>query len=241
MIDYDAWLLAFALAFTIIAILIVSIIYVNERLYKASPDRYVSRFLARTAAAIIDITLLRLLIEFLLIAANPSYESIILILFSAIPVNPLYIPFTIVATCLSSYLAFYIPLFGGTILFPTSFLVAIISFLYFFLCNAFLGGKTIGRYIARVKSIHKSKIRILSIEEACIISVGKTFLLLDLFLGFMAAICFTDKPELRQFRLSQRIAGAVTMSISFDPNSHEGISDPFLDDDSTKSDGWTFI
>jgi len=238
LIDYDALLLAIALLYAIIAIVIVIIIYINKILYKTSSDRYVSGLLVRIGAAIIDITILRLIIEVLLIIANPTQGSPILFLFVYFPLNPIYFPFMIIGTCLSSYLFFYIPLFGGSFFSLPSLLIAIISFLYFFVCDAFLGGRTIGRFIMRVKSIHESKTRVLHVEEACITAVGKTFLLLDLSLGFMVAICYSKNPGLRQIRLSQRVAGAVTMSTSFDPQSAEEISDPFLKDDSTGGELW---
>jgi hypothetical protein len=239
--DPNAFLIAIALSFAIIAFLIVLVIYISERLYKTKADPYVSSLPARVISAIVDIVILVLLIELLLTAANPSYNSIILFHFDSFFVNPSLNILMIVGICLSSYLFFYIPLFGASIFSITSLLITIFSFLYFFVCEAFLGGRTIGRFIFRVKTLHESKSRSIFAKEALILAIGKTFLLLDLAFGFMGAICYTHNSRLRQIRLSQRVAGTITVSTSFDFESiEEDDSDSFLNEDGKKWEGWDF-
>lgn len=227
--DPNAFLFAIALAFAIFALFIVVIVYSTETLFKERAAPYVSNFIPRFGAVIIDITIMRHIVELLLIIANPSYTSFLYFFYAYLYLNPIFFPFMVVGTCLSTYLFFYIPIFGGTIFTLTSILIAIVGFLYFFIFEAFLGGRTIGRFIFRLKTVHESRTRTLRFEEACINTIGKTFLFLDLVFGFIMAIISGHDPSIRQVRFSQRVSGAVTMKTSFDPQSAMNISDPFSD------------
>ena len=235
--DPNAFLFAIAIMFAGMALLAVLIIYVSGNVFKEKPDAYVASIPFRIGAMIVDITILRLIIEFLFVIVNPFYESPFAILFFAFGYNPIFSIIALIGSCLSHYLFFYLPI-GLNYFFSVSLIVAIFGFMYFFICDAFLEGRTLGRFILRLKTRHERKIRTLSAGEAAVNALGKTFLFLDIMLGFLASICISRKPELRQIRLSQKAAGAVTMYSSFDPPSYEEDSDPFLGDENKDGELW---
>ncbi|MGY5879481.1 MAG: hypothetical protein RTV31_04475 [Candidatus Thorarchaeota archaeon] len=119
----------------------------------------------------------------------------------------------------------------------TSVLVAIGGFLYFFVFDTFLEGKTIGRFLLRLKTVHRSKKRTLSPGEASVNAIGKTFLLLDLFLGTLVSLADSNNRGIRQLRLSQKFARAVTMNIHYDM-SEEDNSQSFLREERDSGDLW---
>jgi len=235
--DPDAFLIGFAIVVAGAALLVVFIVLASDKFSKSEAPPYVSQWPARVGAMIVDITIISLLVELLVTTANPSYDSLILSLFIVFLFNPLAITLFIVAFCLSSFLFFYMSFFSVTGYSLASILMAIISFLYFFIFEAFFEGKTVGRFIFRLKTLHESKIRSLRVDEAGINAIGKTFLLIDLLIGFLV---INGQSRLRQIRLSQRAAGAITVSISFEPQLLEDKSGSILEDESTKSDGWDF-
>lgn len=232
-IDSDALLIGFAVFFGGIALSCVFIIHLSESIYNKEPDKYIARLPSRFAAILIDIAILRLALELILIFLIPGYVSPIFFPAAFISLNPLSISaFAIVAIILSlsSYLFFYILILGNAFSL-TSILVGLSGFLYFFVFDAFLEGKTIGRYLLRLKTLHQSKTRTVSPGEACVNAIGKTFLLLDLFLGALLSLADSHNRGLRQFRMTQRLARAVTIDIHYDMSKVDN-SEPFLQDES---------
>ncbi|TFH03833.1 MAG: hypothetical protein E4H14_15985, partial [Candidatus Thorarchaeota archaeon] len=146
-----------------------------------------------------------------------------------------FVPFAIIMS-LSSYLFFYIPLLGNTFS-GISLLVGIGGFLYFFVFDAFFEGKTVGRLLLRLKTVHSSKKRTLSPGEAVVNAIGKTFLLLDLFLGTLLSLADSHNRGLRQLRLTQRLASVVTMNIHYDM-SEENNSHSFPREESDSGAQW---
>ena len=109
--------------------------------------------------------------------------------------NPLYF--------LSSINLFYI------------FLPYIVSFVYFFICEMALKGKTLGKMIFRVKSASIEN-RSLKYYEVLINSLGKSFFLwVDLLIGLIVFAAI-EKPngaltKPKQIRLMQRAAGVLVI------------------------------
>ena len=238
MFDPNALLFAIAIAFAGIALLVVLIIYISRSVFSAKADAHIASLPVRIGAMIIDITILRFIIEFVLIFVNPAYESAFSFLFRMFAITPIYSIIAMVGLCLSNYLFFYFPPFGVNYFFLVSLITAVFGFMYFFIFDAFFEGRTPGRFTLRLKTRHERKIRTLSAGEAVVNALGKTFLFLDIILGFLASICYSRKPELRQIRLSQKAAKAVTMYTSFDPQSYEEDSQSFLSDDNNDGELW---
>jgi len=235
--DPDAFLFAIAIAFAIMALMFVLVIYLSER-FKEKASRYISSMPGRIGAIIIDITIIRCLVELALIIFISGYDSIFNALFTNYTVNPIIWIFVIIEISLNSYLFFYHPMFLLPFYFASSMLVAIFAFLYFFLCDAFIEGGTVGRIILRLRTIHESRTRHLSAGEAAVNALGKTFLLIDLGLGVLVSICYSKKPGLRQIRLTQRLTGAVTVSSSFNFQTYQEGSESFLSDDNFDGAIW---
>lgn len=235
--DPDAFLFAIALAFAIMALLVVFTIYLSER-FKEKASTYVSSLPVRIGALIIDITVIRCIVELVLIIFNPGYVSIFAALFTNYSVHPIIKLLVIIEISLNSYLFFYHPMFLMPYYFTSSVLIAIFGFLYFFLCDAFIEGGTVGRLILRLRTIHESRRRHLSVREAAVNALGKTFILIDLGIGVLASICYSKSPGLRQVRLTQRLSGAVTVSSSFNYHTYQEGSESFLRDDNLDGAIW---
>lgn len=237
--DPDAFLFAIAIAFAIMALLVVLVIYLSER-FQEKASRYISSMPGRIGAMIIDITIIRCMVELVLIIFNPGYDSIFIGLFTNYTVNPIIWIFVIIEISLNSYLLFYHPMwlmsFYST--FIASLLIGIFAFLYFFLCDAFIEGGTVGRIILRLRTIHVSRTRHLSAGEAAVNALGKTFLLIDLGLGVLVSICYSKNPGLRQVRLTQILSGSVTVSSSFNFQTYQEGSESFLSDDNFDGAIW---
>ena len=237
--DPNAFLIGFAILFGGIALIVVFIIHLSGRVYNTGPDKYVARLPSRIGAMMVDIAILHLVIELILIFLIPGYISPIFfpfLLTSSSPVAIFAFAIFAIVLSLSSYLFFYIPLLGNTIS-VTSLLVGISGFLYFFIFDAFLEGKTVGRLLLRLKTLHQSKTRTLSPGEACVNAIGKTFLLLDLFLGTLVSLADSHNRGLRQVRLTQRLARVVTMNISYDLSEGNN-SQSFLREESDSGALW---
>ena len=124
--------------------------------------------------------------------------------------NFLFSPFNLVSQILVYSLS--IPLFLN---YFDIFLPYIFCFLYFFIFETALKGKTFGKMIFRVKST-SMKNRSMKYNEAIINSLGKSFFcFLDLIIGLivLASVKIPDgaltKP--RQVRLMQRLAGVAVI------------------------------
>lgn len=232
MIDYNALLLAAAILLTGMALVIVFVIYISQRVGLRS----------RIVAMIVDIAIIRLVVDLVLAFLNPGYYSLFtsaVTVFSLNPLASLFIVVMAIGESVSSYLFFYISFFYGVFgVSMTSVLVAIFGFLYFFVCDAFFEGKTVGRRILKLKTHHESKDRALSFGEAGINAIGKAFLLLDLILGQLISVFDSRNPELKQVRLTQKLARVVTIDPSVSIPSDGNNSDPFLRDDDKSGELW---
>ncbi len=191
---------------------------------------------------IVDIAILRLVIDLVLPIFNPGYFSLFtsaVTVFSLNPLASLLIVVMAIGESVSSYLFFYIPFFYGVFgLSMTSVLVAIFGFLYFFVCDAFFEGKTVGRLILGLKTNHESKDRALSFGEAGVNAIGKAFLLLDLILGQLISVFDSRNPELKQVRLTQKLTRVVTIDPSVSIPSDGNNSQSFLKDDNDPGVLW---
>ncbi len=239
MFDPNALLFAIAIVVGGIALLIVFLIYMSERVFSGQADEYIAKLPSRIIAMIVDIALLRLVIDLVLGIFNPGYFSYFGFAGTGFSINPLvgllFLLLSIGASVFS-YMFFYIPILGGFDYFSIpSVLVAIFGFLYFFIFDAFFEGKTVGRRVLRLKTRHESKDRSLSFGEAGVNAIGKTFLLLDLFLGGLVSIFDSRKPGLRQVRLTQKLARAVIIDPSVSIPSDGNNSRSFLRDDNDES------
>ena len=241
MIDYDALLFALAILIGGIALFIVFIIYMSERVFSSPPDAYIAKLPGRIVAMIIDIAILRLAIDLVLGFFNPGYISLFSIAVTGFSINPfvgLLVLVSAIGASVYSYLFFYIPIFSVLDLSITSLLVAIVGFLCFFVFDAFFEGKTVGRFVLRLNTHHEGKDRALSFGEAGVNAIGKTFLILDLILGSLVSIFDSRKRGLRQIRLTQKLARAVTIdpSVSIPPDANN--SQSFLRDDDKSGELW---
>ena len=241
MIDYDALLFALAILIGGIALFIVFIIYMSERVFSSPPDAYIAKLPGRIVAMIIDIAILRLAIDLVLGFFNPGYISLFSIAVTGFSINPfvgLLVLVSAIGASVYSYLFFYIPLFSVLDLSITSLLVAIVGFLYFFVFDAFFEGKTVGRFVLRLNTHHEGKDRALSFGEAGVNAIGKTFLLLDIILGCLVSIFDSRRRGLRQVRLTQKLARAVTIDSSFSIPPDANNSQSFLRDDNESGELW---
>jgi len=241
LIDPNVFLLAFAILFGGIALVIVFLIFLSERVFNTEADEYIVKLPSRILAMIVDIAIFSLVIELLLIILIPGYVSLFLIPFIFPSVNPLVTlmaVFVFIGVSVSSFLVFYMTFIGGVGFSLTSILVAITGFLYFFVFDAFLEGRTVGRRVLRLKTLHKSKNRTLSVGEAAVNAIGKTFLLLDLFLGTLVSMYENRNNGLRQVRLTQKLAGVLIVKTSLSNLSNGSISLGFLQDDNDPGALW---
>ncbi|MHA1929249.1 MAG: RDD family protein [Candidatus Thorarchaeota archaeon] len=231
MIDPNAFLFAIAIVFGGIALVIVFLIYISQR----------AKLRRRIVAMVVDIAFLRLVLDLVLGIFNPDYISLFIIAGTRFSLDPLvgllYLVLSIGASVLS-YLFFYIPFFGGFDFPNTALLVAIFGFLYFFVCDAFFEGKTMGRRILKLKTHHESKDRTFSFGEASINAIGKTFLILDLILGYLVSVFDSRNPELRQVRLTQKLARVVTIDPSVSIPSDGNNSQSFMRDNDESGVLW---
>lgn len=241
MIDYDALLFALAILLGGMALFIVFLIYMSERVFSSPPDAYIAKLPGRIVAIIIDIAILRLVIDLVLGFFNPGYFSLFSVVGTGFSMNPfvgLLVLVSAIGASVYSYLFFYIPLFSALDISTTSILVAIFGFLYFFVFDAFFEGKTVGRFVLRLNTHHEGKDRALSFGEAGVNAIGKTFLILDIILGCLVSIFDSRKRGLRQIRLTQKLARAVTIDSSFSLPPDADNSQSFLRDDDKSGELW---
>jgi hypothetical protein len=241
LIDPSVWLILFAFIIGGVAIFIVFIVIIIGRVSSKRADNYVPRFLIRTAAMFFDIIVLSLIFDIIWGIVIPGYISSLHAAIIVFPLNPiaslLGLIFSFVASVFS-YLIFYIPIYGALVFLNLMLPVAIFGFFYFFIFDAFFEGKTVGRRVLRLETLHESKERTLTKREASINSIGKVFLLLDLLLGFIASVFDTRDPELKQFRLTQRLAGAITKDTYYTSSPEEEKLDSFLGDGDDRGTIW---
>jgi len=241
LIDYDALLFAVAILFGGIALFIVLLVYLGTKAFSSQGDEYIAKLHGRIVSMIIDIAVLRLVIDLVLGILNPGYISLFFLAGSIFLLNPITSLLSVVLAIIesiSNYLFFYIALIWGINISITSLLVAIFGFLYFFIFDAFFEGRTLGRRVLRLKTLHESKDRTLSFGEAAVNAIGKAFLLMDLIFGFVVSFMDSRNPGLRQVRLTQKLARAVTIdpSVRIPPDANN--SQSFLRDDDKSGELW---
>jgi len=241
LIDPNAFLFAIAILFGGIALFIVLIVYLSSKAFSTQGEEYIAKLHGRIVSMIIDIAILRLVIDLVLIILNPGYISFFFLAGIGFSFNPLTGLLSVVLAIIesvSNYLFFYIAIFLGINLSITSLLVAIFGFLYFFIFDAFFEGRTLGRRVLRLKTLHESKDRTLSFGEAAVNAIGKAFLLMDLIFGFLMSVFDSRNPGLRQVRLTQKLARAVTIDPSVSIPSDGNNSQSFLRDDDKSGVLW---
>lgn len=233
MIDPTIWLIILAFMFGGVAIVIVFVVIIVGRISSKKADNYVPRFLIRTAAMFVDIIVLSLIIDIVRGLLIPGYISSLHSAIIIFPLNPiaslLGLFFSLFAFAFT-YLVFYFPISGYLIILNLTLPIALFSFIYFFIFDAYFKGRTLGRRILGLETLHESKKRTLTKREASINAIGKVFLLLDLLLGFFASFFDSRDPELRQVRLTQKLAGAVTKDTYYTMSPEEEKWDTFLGD-----------
>jgi hypothetical protein len=239
-IDPTTMLILLAILFGIIALFIAIIILIIRQGVKDQKQVYHANLIARTIAVVIDISILRLLSEIVWLLLNPSYFSVMLYYLSYLRASFFVIPIFIMPLIgeVISYLIFFNPLLGYGLLpsyFGASFLATLFGFFYFFTFDAFLKGKTPGRFLLRLETRHQSKERYLTKKEAYFNAVGKSFLLFDLILGVIAAVRDPRDDELKQVRFTQRLSGAVTKNAVFKEQETDVVTQPTPHEDDSEN------
>ncbi|MHA1948367.1 MAG: hypothetical protein ACXAAO_05755 [Candidatus Thorarchaeota archaeon] len=241
MIDPSVWLILLAFIFGGVAIFIVFTIIIGQRISSKRADMYTPRLVIRTAAMFFDIIVLSFVFDIIWSLVIPGYISSLHAAIIVFPLNPLAsllgLIFSFVASVFS-YLIFYLPIYGAFVFLNLMMPVVIFGFFYFFIFDAFFGGKTVGRRVLGLETLHESKKRTLTKSEASINAIGKVFLLLDLFLGFIASALDSRDPELRQVRLTQRLARAVTKDSYYTMSPDEEKLDSFLGEGDDRGTIW---
>ncbi|MHA1665801.1 MAG: hypothetical protein ACTSW7_00310 [Candidatus Thorarchaeota archaeon] len=241
MIDPNAFLFVIAILFGGIALFIVLLVYLSSKAFSTQGEEYIAKLYGRIVSMIIDIAILRLVIDLVLAILNPGYISLFFLAGTIFSLNPIASLFSVVLAIIesiSNYLFFYIAIFLGINISITSLLVAIFGFLYFFVFDSFFEGRTLGRRVLRLKTLHESKDRTLSFGEAAVNAIGKAFILMDLIFGFLVSLMDSRNPGLRQVRLTQKLARAVTIDPSVRIPSDGNNSQSFLRDDDKSGVLW---
>jgi len=241
LIDPNAFLFVIAILFGGIALFIVLLVYLSSKAFSTQGEEYIAKLYGRIVSMIIDIAILRLVIDLVLAILNPGYISLFFLAGTIFSLNPIASLFSVVLAIIesiSNYLFFYIAIFLGINISITSLLVAIFGFLYFFVFDSFFEGRTLGRRVLRLKTLHESKDRTLSFGEAAVNAIGKAFILMDLIFGFLVSLMDSRNPGLRQVRLTQKLARAVTIDPSVRIPSDGNNSQSFLRDDDKSGVLW---
>ena len=241
LIDPNAFLFAIAILFGGIALFIVLLVYLSTNAFSSQGDEYIAKLHGRIVSMIIDIAVLRLVVDLVLGILNPGYISLFFLAVIGFSINPLVGLLSVVLAIIesvSNYLFFYIALIWGINISITSLLVAIFGFLYFFIFDAFFEGRTLGRRVLKLKTLHESKDRTLSFGEAAVNAIGKALLLIDLIFGFLVSLVDSRNAGLRQVRLTQKLARAVTIDPSVRIPSDGNNSQSFLRDDDKSGELW---
>jgi len=241
LIDPNAFLFVIAILFGGIALFIVLLVYLSSKAFSTQGEEYIAKLYGRIVSMIIDIAILRLVIDLVLVILNPGYISLFFLAGTIFSLNPIASLFSVVLAIIesiSNYLFFYIAIFLGINISITSLLVAIFGFLYFFVFDSFFEGRTLGRRVLRLKTLHESKDRTLSFGEAAVNAIGKAFILMDLIFGFLVSLMDSRNPGLRQVRLTQKLARAVTIDPSVRIPSDGNNSQSFLRDDDKSGVLW---
>ncbi len=212
--------LAFGLIAAGSSVFIVLIVFLVKHLSKKREQPYEVETSVRIVAFLIDlyiISFVYIIIRSLLFFIETGYTYYLTFLFPNIIFqaaynifNFLYYPFLLIIQIfpyslefLSLQSIFYI------------FLPYIIGFLYFFIFETALKGKTLGFMIFRIKSV-SVKNRSLKFYEVILNSLGKSFFcVIDLIIGLIV-FASVKKPDgaltkSKQIRLMQRLAGAVVI------------------------------
>ncbi len=217
MIDPTTILILIAILLGGFALVIVLIIYVIKNITRQRSGEYYAKFNTRIFAVLIDISILRMLSEFVWQVIDPTYYSFILqsiymsvfSLFSA----AIYTFFALALGVLS-YLVIYVPLFSIMVPPWPSLLAVLFGFFYFFVFEAFFKGKTLGRLLMRIETQSEDQGRKITIKEAYYNALGKTFLLVDLILGGLLSYKRGLNPTHKE-RYTQRLARVVTVDLTY--------------------------
>ena len=214
----------FVLVFGLMAggasVVIVLIVFLVKHLSTKREQPYEVETTVRIVAFLIDLYIISIVYIFIqsvisiISTGNFAYIAYIFsgILFRAASNVPylLLSPFFLITPSL-----FYSPYYFSGLNIFYMLLPYIISFLYFFIFETALKGKTLGKMIFRVKSA-STKNRSLNYYEVIINSLGKSFFcLLDLIIGLIV-LASVKKPngaltKSKQIRLMQRLADVVVI------------------------------
>jgi len=202
------------------SVVIVLIVFLVKHLSTKREQPYEVETTVRVVAFFFDlyiISIVYIIIRSVILFLETGYISYITYLFPAIifqaaysAIDYLYYPFRLISMIFlnplyftSSLNVFYI------------FLPYIIGFLYFFIFETALRGKTLGKMIFRIKSV-SMKNRSLKYYEVILNCLGKSFFCgIDLIIGLIV-FASVKKPDgaltkSKQIRLMQRLAGVVVI------------------------------
>jgi len=214
------FVLVFGLMAAGASVVIVLIVFLVKHLSTKREQPYEVETTVRIVAFLIDlyiISIVYIIIQSVISVIETGYVSNLLYLFPGILyqaayslLDYLYYPFRLMSMIFFNPLYFASPLNIFYI-----FLPYIIGFLYFFIFETTLKGKTLGKMIFRVKSA-SMKNRSLKYYEVIINSLGKSFFcVIDLIIGLIV-FASVKKPDgaltkPKQIRLMQRLAGVVVI------------------------------
>ncbi|MFW9840111.1 MAG: hypothetical protein ACFFES_04355 [Candidatus Thorarchaeota archaeon] len=241
LIDPNAIVFAFALLFGGLALLAVFVLVIGERIFSKKSETYLAKVLVRCVAAYIDVSFVCFIFDIVWSGIDPAYISPILLALTYAPYTPVTAILTLImgfAISAISFLTLEILLFGVFDFWRPMLLVVVVGFSYFFTFEAYFGGKTPGRLVLGLETMHESMSRSLSLKEASINAIGKCFLLLDLILGYFVYVFNSRSEELGQIRLTQQLAGAVTKDSYYKKPLTREKSDSFLIDDGSSGVKW---
>ena len=213
------FVLVFGLLFGGGSVAIVLLVFLIKHLTTKREQPYEVETSVRMAAFLIDtyiISLISSFIQVLISAITSVYHyplpmilsnTMALSYFNTLPllISPFYILFQFAVQ------GTYLLTLQNVNVYIGLFLPYIILFLYYFIFETALEGKTIGKLIFRVKTVSR-KDRSLKFYEALVNSLGKSFFcVVDLIIGLIV-LASVKKPEgvstkPRQIRLMQRLAG----------------------------------
>jgi uncharacterized RDD family membrane protein YckC len=204
------------------------IIIILKRIGTESGKQYEADISSRFVAFVIDYAVIRLIhdnVLFLVMVSTPYYIPGALSLPYLAPYFPITLftlPFSLTFEFFNYYLLYLLVwlmyvdfLWSMPILFST-ITVIIFAFFYFFSCDAFLKGRTIGKAILKTKSVGAGG-QALSFKDVVLNALGKSFLLLwDLVIGFIAKSVSSTREGSRQIRITQQLTNVSVIDLKYE-------------------------